>query len=187
MDYKELCHILEIPEVEPQLEPPSPTGQPADIHAFLASPSSASKRSFTQILWLGAPSKTIVSVKRKLQIWAEIKCDAAEGGRLWFESLPHNFEGSGFESAAYTLGCHKMVPKPKLGGTKWLASRKYVKGRHFDFLECLGWAWVVGGNYWESCTRASVACFYQISMQLRLPFGLDVLAEALVGGAKEQC
>uniref|UniRef100_A0A3Q2ZH39 Cyclin-F n=1 Tax=Hippocampus comes TaxID=109280 RepID=A0A3Q2ZH39_HIPCM len=44
MDYKELCHILEIPEMEPQLEPPSPTGQPADIHAFLASPSSASKR-----------------------------------------------------------------------------------------------------------------------------------------------
>ncbi|XP_077413242.1 cyclin-F [Vanacampus margaritifer] len=44
MDYKELCHILEIPEVEPQLEPPSPTGQPADIHAFLASPSSTSKR-----------------------------------------------------------------------------------------------------------------------------------------------
>ncbi|XP_051904885.1 cyclin-F [Hippocampus zosterae] len=44
MDYKELCHILEIPEVEPQLEPPRPTGQPAYIHAFLASPSSASKR-----------------------------------------------------------------------------------------------------------------------------------------------
>ncbi|XP_061556448.1 cyclin-F isoform X1 [Phycodurus eques] len=44
MDYKDLCHILEIPEVEPQLEPPSPTGQPADIHAFLASPSGTSKR-----------------------------------------------------------------------------------------------------------------------------------------------
>ncbi|XP_061703271.1 cyclin-F isoform X2 [Syngnathoides biaculeatus] len=44
MDYKELCHILEIPEVEPQLEPPSPTGQPADIQAFLASPSGTSKR-----------------------------------------------------------------------------------------------------------------------------------------------
>ncbi|XP_029015790.1 cyclin-F [Betta splendens] len=44
MDFKELCQILEIPEVEPQMEPPSPTGQPADIHTFLASPSSTSKR-----------------------------------------------------------------------------------------------------------------------------------------------
>ncbi|XP_026200800.1 cyclin-F isoform X2 [Anabas testudineus] len=43
MDFKELCQILEIPEVEPQMEPPSPTGQP-DIRAFLASPSSTSKR-----------------------------------------------------------------------------------------------------------------------------------------------
>lgn len=45
MDFKELCQILEIPEVEPQMEPPSPTsGQPGDIHTFLASPSSTSKR-----------------------------------------------------------------------------------------------------------------------------------------------
>ncbi|XP_061829407.1 cyclin-F [Nerophis lumbriciformis] len=44
MDYKDLCQILEIPEVEPQMEPPSPTGQQADIHTFLASPSSTSKR-----------------------------------------------------------------------------------------------------------------------------------------------
>uniref|UniRef100_A0A3Q0SH25 Cyclin-F n=1 Tax=Amphilophus citrinellus TaxID=61819 RepID=A0A3Q0SH25_AMPCI len=44
MDFKELCQVLEIPEVEPQMEPPSPTGQPADIHTFLASPSSDSKR-----------------------------------------------------------------------------------------------------------------------------------------------
>ncbi|XP_026181816.1 cyclin-F isoform X2 [Mastacembelus armatus] len=44
MDFKELCQILEIPEVAPQMEPPSPTGQPADIHTFLASPSSTSKR-----------------------------------------------------------------------------------------------------------------------------------------------
>uniref|UniRef100_A0A669B1T0 Cyclin F n=1 Tax=Oreochromis niloticus TaxID=8128 RepID=A0A669B1T0_ORENI len=44
MDFKELCQILEIPEVVPQMEPPSPTGQPADIHTFLASPSSDSKR-----------------------------------------------------------------------------------------------------------------------------------------------
>ncbi|KAM3863903.1 cyclin-F [Diretmus argenteus] len=44
MDFKELCHILEIPEVEPQMEPPSPTGQPADIHTFLSSPSSNKRR-----------------------------------------------------------------------------------------------------------------------------------------------
>ncbi|KAM7371977.1 hypothetical protein PAMP_009177 [Pampus punctatissimus] len=44
MDFKELCQILEIPEVEPQMEPLSPTGQPADIHTFLASPSSTNKR-----------------------------------------------------------------------------------------------------------------------------------------------
>ncbi|XP_041851710.1 cyclin-F [Melanotaenia boesemani] len=45
MDFKELCQILEIPEVEPQMEPPSPTGgQAADIHTFLASPSSTNKR-----------------------------------------------------------------------------------------------------------------------------------------------
>ncbi|XP_058509004.1 cyclin-F [Solea solea] len=44
MDYKELCQIFEIPDVEPQMEPPSPTGQPADIHTFMASPSSTSKR-----------------------------------------------------------------------------------------------------------------------------------------------
>ncbi|XP_068191940.1 cyclin-F [Antennarius striatus] len=44
IDFKELCQILEIPEVEPEMEPPSPTGQAADIHTFLASPSSNSKR-----------------------------------------------------------------------------------------------------------------------------------------------
>ncbi|XP_043955916.1 cyclin-F isoform X2 [Gambusia affinis] len=45
MDFKELCQILEIPDVVPQMEPPSPTsGQPADIHTFLASPSNTSKR-----------------------------------------------------------------------------------------------------------------------------------------------
>ncbi|XP_044036196.1 cyclin-F [Siniperca chuatsi] len=44
MDFKELCQILEIPEVEPQMEPPSPTGQPSDIHTFLASPSSTKRR-----------------------------------------------------------------------------------------------------------------------------------------------
>ncbi|XP_056263093.1 cyclin-F [Pseudoliparis swirei] len=44
MDFKELCQILEIPEVDPQMEPPSPTGQPADFHTFLASPSGTNKR-----------------------------------------------------------------------------------------------------------------------------------------------
>lgn len=44
MDYKELCQILGIPEEEPQMEPPSPTGQPSDIHGFLASPSNTNKR-----------------------------------------------------------------------------------------------------------------------------------------------
>lgn len=44
LDFKELCQILEIPEVEPQMEPPSPTGQPADLQTFLASPSSTNKR-----------------------------------------------------------------------------------------------------------------------------------------------
>lgn len=44
MDYKELCQLLEIPEEETQMEPSSPTSQPTDIHAFLASPSSTNKR-----------------------------------------------------------------------------------------------------------------------------------------------
>lgn len=43
------------------------------------------------------------------------------------------------------------------------------------------------GEIIESLVPVRLACFYEISMQLRLPFGLDVLAEALVGGAKEQC
>uniref|UniRef100_A0A4W5MX01 Cyclin-F n=1 Tax=Hucho hucho TaxID=62062 RepID=A0A4W5MX01_9TELE len=44
IDFKELCQILEVPEVEPYMVLPSPTGQPADIHTFLSSPSSNSKR-----------------------------------------------------------------------------------------------------------------------------------------------
>lgn len=44
MDFKELCQFLEIPEAEPVMEPQSPTGQPADLHTFLASPSSSNKR-----------------------------------------------------------------------------------------------------------------------------------------------
>lgn len=44
MEFKELCQLLEIPEVEPHIDPPSPTGAPGDIHTFLSSPSSNSKR-----------------------------------------------------------------------------------------------------------------------------------------------
>ncbi|KAM4598690.1 cyclin-F [Polymixia lowei] len=44
MDFKELCQILEVPEVVPQMDPPSPTGLTADIHTFLSSPSSNNKR-----------------------------------------------------------------------------------------------------------------------------------------------
>uniref|UniRef100_A0A673WDG6 Cyclin-F n=1 Tax=Salmo trutta TaxID=8032 RepID=A0A673WDG6_SALTR len=44
IDFKELCEVLEVPEVEPYMVLPSLTGQPADIHTFLSSPSSNSKR-----------------------------------------------------------------------------------------------------------------------------------------------
>ncbi|KAJ3601485.1 hypothetical protein NHX12_032453 [Muraenolepis orangiensis] len=44
VDFRELCQILEVPEVEPQMDPPSPAGSPADIHTFLSSPSSSNKR-----------------------------------------------------------------------------------------------------------------------------------------------
>ncbi|KAG7335151.1 hypothetical protein KOW79_001747 [Hemibagrus wyckioides] len=44
MDFKELCQVLEVPEVEPKIEHPSANNQSADIHTFLASPSSNSKR-----------------------------------------------------------------------------------------------------------------------------------------------
>uniref|UniRef100_A0A672I5M9 Cyclin-F n=1 Tax=Salarias fasciatus TaxID=181472 RepID=A0A672I5M9_SALFA len=44
MCFKELSQILEIPEEQVQMEPLSPTAQPADIHTFLASPSNANKR-----------------------------------------------------------------------------------------------------------------------------------------------
>lgn len=44
MDFKELCQVLEVPEVEPQIEHPSANNQSADIPTFLASPSSNSKR-----------------------------------------------------------------------------------------------------------------------------------------------
>ncbi|CAL8304078.1 unnamed protein product [Merluccius merluccius] len=44
VDFRELCQILEVSEVESQMDPPSPTGYPADIHTFLSSPSSNNKR-----------------------------------------------------------------------------------------------------------------------------------------------
>uniref|UniRef100_A0A8C5EB30 Cyclin-F n=1 Tax=Gouania willdenowi TaxID=441366 RepID=A0A8C5EB30_GOUWI len=44
MDYGDLCQVLGIPEVEPQMETFSPAGQPSDIHTFLASPSSSKRR-----------------------------------------------------------------------------------------------------------------------------------------------
>ncbi|XP_060757392.1 cyclin-F [Neoarius graeffei] len=44
MDFKELCQVLEVPEIEPQIELPSANSQSADIHTFLSSPSSNSKR-----------------------------------------------------------------------------------------------------------------------------------------------
>lgn len=44
MDFKELCQVLEVPEVEPQIEHSSANNQSADIHTFLSSPSSNSKR-----------------------------------------------------------------------------------------------------------------------------------------------
>ncbi|XP_067089428.1 cyclin-F [Osmerus mordax] len=44
IDFKELCQILEVPEGEPQLLPPSPTAQLAEAYTFLSSPASHSKR-----------------------------------------------------------------------------------------------------------------------------------------------
>ncbi|TSK87602.1 Cyclin-F [Bagarius yarrelli] len=44
MDFKELCQVLEVPEMEPQIDRPSANSQSTDIHTFLSSPSSNSKR-----------------------------------------------------------------------------------------------------------------------------------------------
>ncbi|RXN24178.1 cyclin-F [Labeo rohita] len=44
MGFKELCQVLEVPEVEPQLEAPSASSQLTEMHAFLSSPTSNSKR-----------------------------------------------------------------------------------------------------------------------------------------------
>ncbi|XP_051573040.1 cyclin-F-like [Myxocyprinus asiaticus] len=44
MCFKELCQVLEVPEVEPQMEAPSASGQLTEIHTFLSSPASNSKR-----------------------------------------------------------------------------------------------------------------------------------------------
>lgn len=44
MGFKELCHVLEVPEVEPQVEASSTSGQITEMHTFLSSPTSSSKR-----------------------------------------------------------------------------------------------------------------------------------------------
>ncbi|XP_012694255.2 cyclin-F [Clupea harengus] len=44
MGLSELCHILEVPEVQAQMGPLTLSAEPADIHTFLSSPSSHSKR-----------------------------------------------------------------------------------------------------------------------------------------------
>uniref|UniRef100_A0A8C2J9Q4 Cyclin-F n=1 Tax=Cyprinus carpio TaxID=7962 RepID=A0A8C2J9Q4_CYPCA len=44
MGFKELCQVLEVPEVEPQVEAPSASSQLTEMHAFLSSPASNSKR-----------------------------------------------------------------------------------------------------------------------------------------------
>uniref|UniRef100_A0A671SDF0 Cyclin-F-like n=1 Tax=Sinocyclocheilus anshuiensis TaxID=1608454 RepID=A0A671SDF0_9TELE len=44
MGFKELCQVLEVPEVEPQVEAPSASSQLAEMHTFLSSPASNSKR-----------------------------------------------------------------------------------------------------------------------------------------------
>uniref|UniRef100_W5LHW9 Cyclin-F n=1 Tax=Astyanax mexicanus TaxID=7994 RepID=W5LHW9_ASTMX len=42
--FKELCQVLQVPEVEPQIDPPTSSSHSADIHSFLSSPGSNSKR-----------------------------------------------------------------------------------------------------------------------------------------------
>lgn len=44
MGFKELCQVLEVPEVEPQVEAPSASSQLTEMHTFLSSPTSNSKR-----------------------------------------------------------------------------------------------------------------------------------------------
>ncbi|XP_072549721.1 cyclin-F isoform X2 [Salminus brasiliensis] len=44
LEFKELCQVLQVPEVEPQIEPPNASGHSTDIHTFLSSPCSNSKR-----------------------------------------------------------------------------------------------------------------------------------------------
>uniref|UniRef100_A0A8C1UED9 Cyclin-F n=1 Tax=Cyprinus carpio TaxID=7962 RepID=A0A8C1UED9_CYPCA len=44
MGFKELCQVLEVPEVEPQVEAPSASSPLAEMHTFLSSPTSNSKR-----------------------------------------------------------------------------------------------------------------------------------------------
>ncbi|TRY96419.1 hypothetical protein DNTS_021455 [Danionella cerebrum] len=44
MGFKELCQVLEVPELEPQVEELNPSTHLTEIHTFLSSPSSRSKR-----------------------------------------------------------------------------------------------------------------------------------------------
>ncbi|XP_056117726.1 cyclin-F [Rhinichthys klamathensis goyatoka] len=44
MSFKELCQVLEVPEVEPQVEESSASSQITEMHTFLSSPASNSKR-----------------------------------------------------------------------------------------------------------------------------------------------
>uniref|UniRef100_A0A8C2PM69 Cyclin-F n=1 Tax=Cyprinus carpio TaxID=7962 RepID=A0A8C2PM69_CYPCA len=44
MGFKELCQVLEVPEVEPQVEAPRASSPLAEMHTFLSSPTSNSKR-----------------------------------------------------------------------------------------------------------------------------------------------
>lgn len=44
MSFKELCQVLEVPEVELQVEESSASSQITEMHTFLSSPASNSKR-----------------------------------------------------------------------------------------------------------------------------------------------
>lgn len=44
MGFKELCQVLEVPEVEPQVDIPAANTQLTEFHSFLSSPASNSKR-----------------------------------------------------------------------------------------------------------------------------------------------
>jgi hypothetical protein len=80
IDFKELCQVLEVPEVEPYMVLPSPTGQPADIHTFLSSPSSNSKRWVTTVKPLKCESNIMIS--------STVLSFIGQGGFSSVQSLP---------------------------------------------------------------------------------------------------